>query len=138
MLFNSNESIGKLLATLARHKGFSQTEIAERIGVHPVQLNRFFRGHNDIYSSDLRKIFAVFDIDLNKIVLQHILNNCDKTSTLKSRNLTDGVGYLLARLDRFGMQTYLSSLLWAAKVSRKNEKIPKRVEEIIQQYVSLI
>ena len=52
-------------------------------------------------------------------------------------NTSDCVQYLFDSLDDLGKQTYLSSLVWASKISGEY-KIPTRVEELLKRELKSI
>ncbi len=62
------KEFGELLDELAEASGVTQTQIARELGAPVSQVNRFFRGHNEIYSSHLVRICKILKVDLEKII----------------------------------------------------------------------
>jgi transcriptional regulator with XRE-family HTH domain len=60
------------LAILAKSKGISQSELAERIDISRVSINRFFKGKSSIRTKDLIQLLQVLDIDLEEVIEQQL------------------------------------------------------------------
>lgn len=130
------EKIGERLAEIAAHSDISQTEIAGRLDVPISQVNRYFRGHNDIYASQLIRICKILGIDIEAMINNRLRAlSGDETAELGTDE--ECLKYLFKELDEIGQQTYISSLMWAARVSR-GEEFPKKVIDVVKKRCSLI
>lgn len=130
------KSLGEKLAMLAKSQEKSQADIADSIGMAPSQLNRFFKGHSDIYSSNVIEILKELGLDIEAIVTKK-LKAVDESEYADPKSQKDALFFLFNELDELGKQTYLSQLLWAAKLS-KGDSFPKKVEEQIKREMTLI
>lgn len=131
----AKKSLGEKLAMLAKSTGKSQTNISESLAMPASQLNRFFRGHSDLSSSNMTAVLKELGIDLEEIVSKKISYHTGHEESA-GRNLSSSVDFLLNSLDDLGKQTILSQLLWAAKLSKA--KFPTDVEKRIKKEISLI
>lgn len=116
--------------------GLSQTEIADRVGVPPSQINRYMNGHSDVYSAVLVKILHELGLNLESMVDKRI-NQLSKMDLHEDSTKEDMLLFLFNELDDLGKQTMLSQLLWAAKLT-KGSLFSKKVEERINKGLSLI
>lgn len=128
--------IGEKLAVLAKTIGRSQTSLAEKVGVPPSQINRFFRGHSDIYTSALLPVMRELGFDLEEMISKKIKVASDLDSN-DPKTVNETLVYLFNELDDLGKQTMLAQLLWAAKIA-KGDQLPIRIEEQIRKEFSLI
>ena len=132
----AKKTIGEKLALLAKVSGKSQTEISDSIGMKSSQLNRFFKGHSEFNSENLVLVLKQLGIELEDLIKNKI-KKFDNVDVEDIDTSSDCVRYLLSVLDPLGKQTYLLQLMWAAKISSQN-KLPKRVEEILKKEINLI
>lgn len=133
---STRKSLGERLALLAKSQGKSQAEIADQINMAPSQLNRFFKGHCDIYANNAFDILKELGLDIEDIVLKRLKDVAElEQSDPKSKNET--ILFLYNRLDELGKQTVLAQLLWAVKLGNK-DAIPKKLENEIRKDITLI
>jgi transcriptional regulator with XRE-family HTH domain len=130
------QAIGINLNKLIQTKRITQTEIARQLNVPPSQVNRFIRGHNDIYAQHLIEILGILGIDLEQIIHQRI-QYLNGTHVNEIRSINECILYLMSELDPLGQQTYLNSLLWAAQTYRQ-EEISKHVVDIVNKQSLLV
>lgn len=128
--------LGEKLSVLSKSLGISQTSLAERVGVPPSQINRFFRGHSEIYSSALTEILKELGLDVEELIAKR-LKAVAEIENAEPKSTHEALAFLFDELDELGKQTYLAQLLWAAKVT-KGDSFPKRVEDQIKKEISLI
>lgn len=57
-------SIGSRLSVLAKSAGLTQEEIATRLQISRITINRYFKGRTEIRSGDLVKLLGLFGIDI--------------------------------------------------------------------------
>lgn len=57
-------SIGSRLSVLAKSAGLTQEEIATRLQISRITINRYFKGRTEIRSGDLVKLLGLFNIDV--------------------------------------------------------------------------
>lgn len=132
----TRKHIGEKLSMLSKTVGVSQTALAEKVGVPPSQINRFFKGHSEIYSSNLIEILKELGFDIEAMVTKRLKSVTDvEHSDPKSKK--EAINFLFNELDELGKQTYLAQLLWAAKLT-KGDAFPKKVEEQIKREITLI
>jgi len=126
---------GAKLSLLANTVGVSQTELADRVGVTPATINRYFNGKRDLHASAFIAVLKELGFDIDQMVSKKM----NKISNIDSdpKSMREALLYLFDELDELGKQTYLSQLLWAAKLS-KGEKFSKQVEQNIKKEISLI
>lgn len=128
--------LGEKLAVLTKSIGISQTELSDRLGVPPSQVNRFFRGHSDIYSSVLMGVLKELGFNLEEMISRRI-KKIAEVEQVDLSSADETLLFLFNELDELGKQTYLNQLLWAAKVSKGNS-FPKKIEDHVRQELSLI
>lgn len=58
---------GKRVRTLRDEKGWSQEELAERIGVHRTYLGGIERGHRNVALKNIDKIAKAFELRLSDL-----------------------------------------------------------------------
>ena len=132
----TKKSLGEKLAMLAKSKGKSQTEISESLSMPNSQLNRFFRGHSDLSSSNLVLVMRELGIDIEETISKKIQKHA-QISEDEIETKEDCVEFLFKSLDEHGKQAYLNQLAWAARVISK-QQLPTKIEEIIQKELNLI
>lgn len=130
------KQIGEKLSMLSKTVGLSQTALAEKIGVPSSQINRFFKGHSDIYSSNLIEILKELGFDIEAMIASR-LKAVTEVEQADPKSTHEALNFLFDELDELGKQTYLSQLLWAAKVT-KGESFPKKIEDQIRKEINLI
>jgi len=128
--------LGDKLSLLSKSLGLSQTELADRVGIPSSQVNRYFRGHSEVYSSVLIDILKELGFDIEEMITKR-LKSVSEIEVVDTKNPEETLSFLFNELDDLGKQTYLSQLLWAAKVS-KGSAFPKKLEEQIKKEISLI
>jgi len=128
--------LGEKLSLLAKSLGVSQTELAERVGIPSSQVNRYFRGHSEVYSTVLVDVLRELGFDIEEMITKR-LKNVSEIEVVDTKNTQETVSFLFNELDDLGKQTYLSHLLWAAKVT-KGSAFPKKLEDQIRKEISLI
>jgi transcriptional regulator with XRE-family HTH domain len=132
----TRKSLGEKLAMLAKSTEKSQTEICGNLEMPASQLNRFFRGHSDLSSSNLNAVLKELGIDLEEIISKKIRKHADIDDG-RIETAADCVHFLFNNLDELGKQTHLNTLAWAVKASTKT-KLPEKVEEILHKELNLI
>lgn len=128
------KSFGEKVALLAKSQGKSQTEISDKIGMAPSQLNRFFKGNSDCTSDNLLAILDILEVDLENIVSRKTRKTADIDDV---ENVFDAVTFLYKNLNPLGQQTQLRQLEKINQLSGK-QKIPKVVQDIIKKETNLI
>jgi transcriptional regulator with XRE-family HTH domain len=136
LMTTKRKHLGEKLSVLAKSTGLSQTALADRVGVPPSQVNRYFRGHNDVHGSILLDLLKELGIDIDELVSRRVKSLTD-VEKMDPDCRNEALVFLFNELDELGRQTYLSQLLWAAKIS-KGDAFPKKVEEQIKREISLI
>ncbi len=130
------KNVGEKLSVLAKSVGLSQTALAEKLDIPSSQVNRFFRGHSDVYSSVLMDILKELGLDVDKMISTKIKKHTD-IEDCEIETASDCVNYLFKNLDELGKQTYLNNLAWATRVTSK-QSLPTKVEEILKRELNLI
>ena len=69
-----SNNIGPKIAQLAKSKGFTQSQIAQKCGVSRITIQRFFNGKTEIRSGDLEKILNILNLDLSSDV-DYLINS---------------------------------------------------------------
>ena len=128
--------IGEKLSMLSKTVGISQTALADKVGVPPSQINRFFKGHSDIYSTNLIEILKELGFDIESMITKR-LNAVTQLEHADPKSKHEALNFLFNELDELGKQTQLNQLLWAAKIS-KGDSFPKKIEDQIKKEINLI
>ncbi len=128
--------IGIKLSMLAKTCGVSQTELADKLGFSPSQVNRFFNGHSDIYSSNLLEILKELGFDIAAMVSKRLKAVTDEEHS-EPQSTKETLLALFDELDELGKQTCLSQMLFTAKAGRKSS-FPKKLELQIKKVINLI
>lgn len=128
--------LGKKLGMLARSVGLSQTFLADQLGMKSSHINRFFRGHSDVYSIVLIGVLKELGIDIEEIIAKR-LKAISEVDQADPNSRHEMLTFLFDELDELGQQTQLTQLLWAAKAVRGNS-FPKKIEEKIRNEITLI
>lgn len=126
------KALGKVFGLLLKNLNKSQKEVSSGTGISTSQINRFLKGKNDLSTPNLLLLLEEVGIDLKEIILKKTKGIPDDIVTSEE----ECVLWLLNRLDKVGRQTYVKSLAWAYSVSSE-EKIPKRIQEFINQKLSV-
>jgi transcriptional regulator with XRE-family HTH domain len=64
--------IGSRLSILAKGLGMTQEEIATRLKISRITINRFFKGRTEIRSGDLNQLLQLFGIDVGQLLDERI------------------------------------------------------------------
>lgn len=64
--------IGSRLSILAKGMGLTQDEIAGRLKISRITINRFFKGRTEIRSGDLNQLLQLFGIDIGALLDERI------------------------------------------------------------------
>lgn len=59
---------GRLIATLRREKGFTQKDVAERLGISPKAVSKWETGHGFPDVSIVAQLSEVFQVDISKLL----------------------------------------------------------------------
>jgi len=133
---SKRKHIGEKLSMLSKTVGISQTALADKVGVPPSQINRFFKGHSDIYSSALIEILKELGFDIEAKITKR-LKSVTEVEHADPKSTHEVLNFLFDELDELGKQTYMSQLLWAAKLS-SGDAFPKKIEAQIKNEMNLI
>jgi len=60
--------LGKKLSKLAKRKGLTQEEIANKCEVSRISVNRFFREHTELRANDFKRLLSTLGIDLDTMI----------------------------------------------------------------------
>lgn len=67
-LYSNNEmTLGKKIAQLRKSKGWTQTQLAENVGVHPSHITRWERDKNQPSASTLNDLAKCFEVTVEEL-----------------------------------------------------------------------
>lgn len=102
---------GDKIRELRKEKGFSQKELAEKLGIHPVNMTKLEHGQNMPSVDTLIKLAELFNVSIDYLVSDEMKNR--ESTILKDKEL----------LESF------------AKVERMDEKAKEIVKELLDSFI---
>ncbi len=129
-------TFGEKLAMLAKAQNKTQTEIANRIGLTPAQVNRLFNGHADMSSQNLLLILNDLGLNMDELVSSRTRKHAEIEES-KVETVYDCLNYMFKSIDDLGRQTYLKQLAWVTQATTR-KPLPKNVQDILTKETNLI
>lgn len=128
-------NLGQSLSVLCKLTGLSQTALAEHLQVPASQINRFFRGHSDVYASSFLLILKKLGIDIEDLIFKKIHDRSahfQKEAVCEPHNAREAVVYLYDQLSVLDQETVLNQLLWTVK-NHRADLISQNMEARLQK-----
>ena len=76
--------LGKKIRSLRQQKGWSQVDVAQKIGLSPAAFSKIEKDVTDISISRIEQLAAIFEVDLAELILSHPVSNHQQQDELKS------------------------------------------------------
>ncbi|GIL17056.1 MAG: hypothetical protein BroJett040_08070 [Oligoflexia bacterium] len=126
--------VAALVDTVIRLKRASQSEMAEKTGIHPSNLSKFLNGETDIRISSLEKILETLDISLEQVLESEIEKLIGKRKEAKS--VGHAIELLLREADPISAKTFIDSL--SSRVKPKTNKSLVSALDVVNDFKSKI
>lgn len=126
--------VASLVDTVIRLKRASQSEMAEKTGIHPSNLSKFLNGETDIRISSLEKILETLDISLEQVLESEIEKLMGKRKEAKS--VGHAIELLLREADPISAKTFIDSL--SSRVKPKTNKSLVSALDVVNDFKSKI
>ncbi|MCH2534060.1 MAG: helix-turn-helix domain-containing protein [Bdellovibrionales bacterium] len=127
-------SIGLKLAMIAKSKGFTQKQIAEKCGLSRITIHRYFNGKTDLRSHEMVKVLKILGIDVEQ-ELQHVIEGSLTGVSVKKSSIYNDISLVLQNLDEQTQKTLMEQISWwgQANTNIKEHKSLQRISEYIQE-----
>lgn len=127
-------SIGLKLAMIAKSKGFTQKQIAEKCGLSRITIHRYFNGKTDLRSHEMVKVLKILGIDVEQ-ELQHLIEGSLTGVSVKKSSIYNDISLVLQNLDEQTQKTLMEQISWwgQANTNIKEHKSLQRISEYIQE-----
>lgn len=110
--------IGSRLSILAKGLGMTQEDIAARLKISRITINRFFKGRTEIRSGDLNQLLQLFGIDVGQMLDERIERLVKGKSIHAVREHTE-VSKVLEDLDPQVTRTIVDQINWWRSAGQK-------------------
>lgn len=134
MVWGNMSRVAALVDTVIRLKRASQSEMAEKTGIHPSNLSKFLNGETDIRISSLEKILETLDISLEQVLESEIEKLIGKRKEAKS--VGHAIELLLREADPISAKTFIDSL--SSRVKPKTNKSLVSALDVVNDFKSKI
>lgn len=126
--------VAALVDTVIRLRRASQSDLAEKAGIHPSNLSKFLSGDTDIRISSLEKILETLDISLEEVLESEVEKLIGKKK--ESKSVGQAIELLLQETDPISAKTFIDSL--SARVKPKANKSVSSALDVVNNYKSKI
>lgn len=110
--------IGSRLSILAKGMGLTQEEIANRLKISRITINRFFKGRTEIRSGDLNQLLQLFGIEVGAL-LDEKIERLVKGKNLHVLPSHNEVSRALEELDPQVTKTIVDQINWWRSASQR-------------------
>lgn len=119
---------------IAKSKGFTQKEIAEKCGLSRITIHRYFNGKTDLRSHEMVKVLKLLGVDIEQ-ELQHLIEGSLTGVSVKKSSIYNDISLVLQNLDEQTQKTLMEQISWwgQANTNIKEHKSLKRISEYIQE-----
>lgn len=130
----AENSIGIKLAMIAKSKGFTQKQIAEKCGLSRITIHRYFNGKTDLRSHEMVKVLKILGIDVEQ-ELQHVIEGSLTGVSVKKSSIYNDISLVLQNLDEQTQKTLMEQISWWGQANNniKEHKSLQRISEYIQE-----
>jgi len=104
--------LAEKLAILAKSKGFSQSDLAHKIDISRVSINRFFKGKSSIRTRDLVQLLQALDIDLEEVVTQKLEAKDKVSETARKETVYEDLISVIESLDSNARSNVFEQVIW--------------------------
>jgi transcriptional regulator with XRE-family HTH domain len=120
---NTEASLGKKLAVLAKLKGLTQEQIAKACAMSRISVNRFFRSHTEIRAGDLGAMLSTLGINLDEMIDSAIERQI-RGSHIFEDPIQGEVAKIVGSLDDLRKRTLLDQVKFWAQSLKSREALP--------------
>ena len=105
-------NIGYNLQSISRLKGMRQTQIADKTGIHPASLSKFFNGESNLPSDKLISLLKCLKVtDLGSLVEERLEITLDKQSSCSTGTLVDSLLRIIpSKTEKLNLLKHLTDL----------------------------
>lgn len=127
-------SLGYKLAMIAKSKGYTQKDIAERCGLSRITIHRYFNGKTDLRSHEMVKVLKILGIDIEQ-ELQQLIEGTLSGITVKKTSIFNDISLVLQNLDEQTQKTLMEQISWWGQANNniKEHSSLKRISDYIQE-----
>ena len=106
-----NYNIGPKLSVIAKAKGFTQKELAEKCGISRLAVQRFFKGHTELKCRDCLNLMGLLGFNVE----EQINNSMESPENTANLTRETDISILIKQLNPQVQKVLIEQILWWAQ-----------------------